>query len=147
MKSWKRKRENLIKANEEKAREEHHHMLLLEQEEKNKEQMKKKVFHNNQVELVSKLHQMVQGKILSPDEANRMKRDQYYYLRNQNHYNICKENDIKNAIISRKKLMKSIDTEELNNFSEKIDQMQNDLEKKRKEKIKQLKNEFKLCMI
>lgn len=137
------KRENLIKANEEKAREEHHHMLLLEQEEKNKEQMKKKVFHNNQVELVSKLHQMVQGKILSPDEANRMKRDQYYYLRNQNHYNIYKENDIKNAIISRKKLMKSIDTEELNNFSEKIDQMQNDLEKKRKEKIKQLKNEWK----
>ena len=137
------KRENLIKANEEKAREEHNNMLLLEQEEKNKEQMKKKVFHNNQVELVSKLHQMVQGKILSPDEANRMKRDQYYYLRNQNHYNICKENDIKNAIISRKKLMKSIDTEELNNFSEKIDQMQNDLEKKRKEKIKQLKNEWK----
>ena len=137
------KRENLIKANEEKAREEHNKMLLLEQEEKNKEQMKKKVFHNNQVELVSKLHQMVQGKILSPDEANRMKRDQYYYLRNQNHYNICKENDIKNAIISRKKLMKSIDTEELNNFSEKIDQMQNDLEKKRKEKIKQLKNEWK----
>lgn len=137
------KRENLIKANEEKAKEEHNNMLIQEQEEKNKEQMKKKVFHNNQVELVSKLHQIVQGKILSPDEANRMKREQYYYLRNQNHYNIYKENDIKNAIISRKKLMKSIDTEELNNFSDKIDQMQNDLEQKRKEKMKQLKNEWK----
>ena len=137
------KRENLIKANEEKAKEEHNNMLLLEQEEKNKEQMKKKVFHNNQVELVSKLHQIVQGKILSPDEANRMKREQYYYLRNQNHYNIYKENDIKNAIISRKKLMKSINTEELNTFSDKIDQMQNDLEQKRKEKMKQLKNEWK----
>lgn len=137
------KRENLIKANEEKAKEEHNNMLLLEQEEKSKAEMKKKVFHNNQVELVSKLHQIVQGKILSPDEANRMKREQYYYLRNQNHYNIYKENDIKNAIISRKKLMKSIDTEELNNFSDKIDQMQNDLEQKRKEKMKQLKNEWK----
>ena len=137
------KRENLIKANEEKAKEEHNNMLLLEQEEKSKAEMKKKVFHNNQVELVSKLHQIVQGKILSPDEANRMKREQYYYLRNQNHYNIYKENDIKNAIISRKKLMKSIDTEELNNFSDKIDQIQNDLEQKRKEKMKQLKNEWK----
>lgn len=138
------KRENLILENEKKEYEEQKQLIKNLQEEKQKEIEEKKSFHKNQLEVVSKLHAIVQEKILTGNlQVKPIKKEQYLYYKNANLYNFQQEKEIRKVNSSRKLIMKSVNTEELEEFADKINTIQQELEKKRKQKTKLLKLEWK----
>lgn len=138
------KRENWILENEKKEYEEQKQIIKKQQEEIQKEIEEKKIFHKNQLEIVSKLHSIVQEKIPTGNlQAKPIKKEQYLYFKNANLYSFQQEKEIKNVNSLRKLIMKPVNTEELEEFADKINTIQQDLERKRKQKTKLLKLEWK----